>query len=82
MNDLFWNSLDEDRVKGFCKKDSLYHCLVCGYTTEVGYVYPVGERYASAEKQMELHIEEEHGGMLEVLVSMDKKIQWLVRTSG
>lgn len=74
MNELFYKSNDEDRIKGYLKEDGFYNCLLCDYKTEVGMIYPVGDLYADAEKKMRGHIEEEHGSVFDHLISFDKKI--------
>lgn len=73
MNDLFWEASEEERELGYCKKKEVYHCLLCDFTTEQGYVYPDGQRFVDARKQMALHIEGDHGGVFNYLTTMDKK---------
>lgn len=73
MNELFWVSTDRERELGYTQQDKLYHCLMCDYKTEIGYVYPKGEMFVDAKKQMMLHIEEEHGSVFDYLINLNKK---------
>lgn len=77
MNERFWRSSDKEREKGYLLEDGIYHCLLCNYTTEEGYIYPVDERFADAAKQMELHIEEAHGSVFNHLIELGKKMNGL-----
>lgn len=54
-----------------------YTCLICGYQTERGFVYPEGTLFLEAEKAMRRHIEADHGSMLSYLLSLDKKLTGL-----
>lgn len=74
MTELFFTATEKERESGYCKADNHYHCLLCDYRTEDGYIYPVGDIYADARKQMERHIEEAHGSVFDTLIVMDKKL--------
>jgi hypothetical protein len=50
-----------------------YVCAVCGAGFERGEVFKVGERFFGAEKAARQHVASEHGSMLDVLMSGDKK---------
>ena len=67
-------SLDE-LVKGYkYNADSLkYVCSICGKDFEEGEIFKVDDRYFSAEKMMKIHVQNEHGNMLEQLMNADKK---------
>lgn len=74
MNELFWSASDREREDGYLLNGEIYSCLLCKYKTEVGYIYPKGDLYVDAKKQMILHIEEEHGGVFDYLIKQGKKI--------
>ncbi len=73
MNEMFWSASDKEREQGYCKIGEQYHCLMCDYQTEEGFIYPKGELFVDAKKQMMLHIEEVHESVFEYLVELDKK---------
>lgn len=73
MNDLFWDSSDLEREKGYVQSGDTYNCLLCEYKTEVGYIYPAGDLHVDAEKQMNLHIKKEHISVFEHLTNLEKK---------
>ncbi|HHY65219.1 MAG TPA: DUF2087 domain-containing protein [Clostridiaceae bacterium] len=50
-----------------------YSCLVCGREFEAGEVFSYDGRFFEASRAVELHVSREHGSMLEVLTSLDKK---------
>ncbi|MEC0241374.1 DUF2087 domain-containing protein [Paenibacillus dokdonensis] len=54
-----------------------YTCLICGYQTEKGIVYPENGVLYEAEKSMRRHIQDEHDSMLDYLLSLDKKLTGL-----
>ncbi|MGN7360849.1 DUF2087 domain-containing protein [Paenibacillus sp. SAF-054] len=68
-----------DLKRGYAEEAGLdrYTCLICGHQTEKGVVYPEGEVFYEAEKSMRRHIVQEHGSMLEYLLSLDKKLTGL-----
>ena len=50
-----------------------YLCLCCGFKTEPGQIYNSGEAYYDAEKFMRIHVENEHGSPLQILLQLDKR---------
>lgn len=77
MNELFWTVKEADRLKGYTKVNEHFCCLICDQKTEEGYIYPKGDLYLDAKKQMQVHIEEEHGGVFNYLLGLDKKVTGL-----
>ena len=73
--ELFNNASVEELKHGYVKQDDHYICLVCGQCYEEGVIYPTkGEGIGVlAEKQMKLHVQEEHQSMFHVLLGMNKK---------
>lgn len=57
----------------FNTENKIYTCLLCGKDFETGEVFPYNEKFYEASKAVRLHIEKEHGKMLDVLTSFDKK---------
>ncbi len=71
---LLQMSLDE--VKGgysYCSDNKSYTCLTCGKEFEAGEVFSFDGRFYEASKAIQLHIKKEHGNMLDLLTSFDKK---------
>jgi hypothetical protein len=65
-----------DEIKSgysYNQEDKTYTCLTCGKKFEVGEVFSFDGRFYEASKAVQLHIKMEHGGMLELLTSFDKK---------
>lgn len=74
LNKLLQISLEE--VKGgysYNAENATYTCLTCGKEFETGEVFSFDGRFYEASKAVRLHIEKEHGSMLKVLTSFDKK---------
>lgn len=51
----------------------IYKCLVCGNEFEMGEMFTFDDRFYDASKAISLHVEKEHGNMLDILTSFDKK---------
>ncbi len=74
IDKLLQMSLDE--VKGgysYCSDNKSYTCLTCGKEFEAGEVFSFDGRFYEASKAIQLHIKKEHGNMLDLLTSFDKK---------
>lgn len=50
-----------------------YSCLICGKKYECGEVFPFEDRFFEASKAVKLHVQQEHGPMLDWLASHNKK---------
>lgn len=50
-----------------------YLCLCCGFKTEPGQIYRSGEAFYDAEKFMRIHVENEHGSPLQILLQLDRR---------
>lgn len=74
MDDILALSLEELK-HGFAFEPDhdRYVCNLCRSAFENGEVFKVGERYFNAEKMAEIHVEAEHGSMLDVLMSREKR---------
>jgi hypothetical protein len=53
--------------------NGIYSCHTCGKEFETGEMFSFDSRFYDASKAIQLHVEKEHGNMLEVLTSFDKK---------
>lgn len=74
MHDILALSLEEiEHGYAFDPESGGYICYTCGKVFESGEVFKVGERFFTAEKMAELHIAAEHGSMLDVLMSYEKR---------
>lgn len=75
INLLFWNSSIDDMKRGYVhdREKEAYVCLVCGEVYEEGLIYQMGEKFVTPEKRIQLHIQEDHGGMFNYLMNFNKK---------
>lgn len=80
MDKSLFEASTEELKRGFRQEGRLRVCLCCGFETEAGMIYPGGDRFYDAERYMELHIEEQHGGMLAYLLTLDKSATGLTGT--
>jgi len=51
----------------------IYKCMICGEQFEAGEIYPFNGRLFQANKAITIHVKEEHGCILHVLLGFDKK---------
>lgn len=77
MNELFWTASETERDAGYRMVEGHYQCLLCDHSIEAGYIFPKGDLFITAEKAMGFHIEEVHGGVLNYLTNLDKKMTGL-----
>ncbi|AHM58249.1 LuxR family transcriptional regulator (plasmid) [Peptoclostridium acidaminophilum DSM 3953] len=82
INLLFWNSSIDDMKRGYVhdKEKEAYVCLVCGEMFEEGLIYQIGEKFVTPEKRIQLHIQVDHEGMFNYLMSLDKKYTGLTES--
>jgi len=73
--ELFWNATFEDLKKGyfFDPETGHYSCLICGKSFQEGYIYSVDDVQMDAPTRMARHVQKAHNGMVDFLLSMDKK---------
>ncbi len=66
----------KELMNGYFKRNETndYCCIFCGEVFEEGIIYTCGERLLTAEKAVEEHINEVHGGAFQVLINLDKQI--------
>ena len=72
LDSIFSASLEELK-NGYIVENGFYKCLFCGKKTEKGLIYPDGELYCDAQRQIVNHIQQEHSSVFEYLLSLDKK---------
>lgn len=74
-NTAYWSASLEEMIQGYTYNAQMktYHCLLCGQAYEEGEIFPVGDRFFTAEKMMAHHLETEHGGVFNSLIEMNKK---------
>lgn len=53
--------------------NGIYTCLSCGKEFETGVMFPLGDKFYEASKAVQIHIEQEHDSVFDVLTSFDKK---------
>jgi hypothetical protein len=70
---LSWAAGDIKKGFRFHAGSGRYECAVCGREFEDGEIFGYGGRFFDARRMAELHIRDEHGGMLGVLMSLEKR---------
>ncbi len=75
ISELFWNASFDDLKRGYTFDDEhdTYLCLICGKTFTAGHIYLFNGEYLDAPTRMAQHVDQEHHGMVNFLLSMDKK---------
>lgn len=74
LDKLLHMSLDEVKNGYSYNSDNrIYTCLTCGKEFESGEMFSYDDRFYDASKAIQLHIEKEHGNMLDILTSFNKK---------
>ena len=61
----------------FDNENGVYCCSVCGKSFQVGEIFAVGGRLFEATLAVEVHMEQEHGGFLQLLIENDSKYNTL-----
>ncbi len=78
QNKLLDLSLDEIKNGySYNSEKRSYECLVCGKTYEEGEIFPIENRFFDARHAVARHVKIEHQGVLETLLSIDKKYSGL-----
>ena len=75
MNNKITDATIQEIKNGFThdRKNGVFSCLFCDAKFEEGIIYTIGKCFVDARKAAEMHIEEEHGSVFNVLLSEDKK---------
>jgi hypothetical protein len=74
LDKLLQISLDEvESGYSYSSDNRIYTCLTCGKEFETGEMFSFEGRFYDASKAIQLHIEKEHGNMIDILASFDKK---------
>jgi len=63
----------EEISNGFVNRGEAYECLFCKKTFDAEEVFKINDRFFTAKKALQLHIEKEHGSVFEALIQLDKK---------
>ena len=58
---------------GFSGTAQKFTCLCCGFHTESGRIYPIGDNLYDAEGAMRTHIRQNHQSALNILLELDKR---------
>ena len=69
----------EELIQGYVRLDEeqAYQCIFCGEKFEEGLIYTSRGRSVSAHRAMQEHLFDEHGGVFESLLEMDKQVNGL-----
>lgn len=79
ISEMFWDATVPELKKGYVwdEKSEAFVCLVCGKLFIKGLIYEQDGIFYEAEKFTTLHVADEHGGMLQYLLGLDKKLTGL-----
>lgn len=69
--ELFWTAEIEEIEKGFIESDTDYKCIICEESFEKGQIYEIDSKLYDALRAAEIHIEKNHGSMLQYLLGMN-----------
>ncbi len=74
-NNLFWQASLDEVKQGylFSAESSCFICLFCGFQTEQGRIYTIGEDLFDAETALRAHIRQKHSSPLQCLLQLDKR---------
>lgn len=69
----------EELIQGYVwsEEEQAYQCIFCGEKFEEGLIYTSRGRSVSAHRAMQEHLFDEHGGVFESLLEMDKQVNGL-----
>ena len=69
----------EELIQGYVRLDEeqAYQCIFCGEKFEEGLIYTSRGRSVSALRAIQEHLFDEHGGVFESLLEMDKQVNGL-----
>lgn len=57
----------------FNEESQSYECIICGKKFKKGFVYKVKQESCIAERAVQIHIKEDHNGVLDFLLNLDKR---------
>lgn len=73
LSEWFWSVSSEDLKKGYTFRDEGWVCLICGSVFERERVYPMMDGWYTAEKAIDLHVQQAHGGTWDWLINMEPR---------
>ncbi len=74
---MFWNYCADEIKRGFAEKEDRYVCIFCEADFEKGRIYQIGEEYFDAFGAVKYHVESEHGGAQQFLLSQESGVTGL-----
>lgn len=77
INELFWKVSETDRKRGYSSVEEGFICLLCGAVSERGVIYDNGGVLCDAEKNISVHIQNEHGPLFNYILNLDKRLSGL-----
>lgn len=77
INELFWKVSETDRKRGYSSIEEGFICLLCGAVSERGVIYDNGGLLCDAEKNISVHIQNEHGSLFNYILNLDKRLTGL-----
>ena len=70
----FFDATIDEVMKGYIEHDYQYECLICHKTYEKGQIYQSNQTLYDAKKQTEIHVIQEHQGMLNYLLKLNPDV--------
>lgn len=70
--DMLQDATIEEMIKGYSEDQRNYCCLICDKKVSKGVIYPVNDALFEDWRYMEQHIEDVHGSVFDMLLSMGK----------
>jgi len=72
----FFDASVEEMSNGyrFDSSNHVYYCLLCGKEYVEGEIYPIGNRFFTANNAVKMHIANDHKGMFHQLIGLDRKV--------
>ncbi|PKK91060.1 MAG: transcriptional regulator [Candidatus Wallbacteria bacterium HGW-Wallbacteria-1] len=79
ISEVFWKASVEEIGRGYVEslESDSYICLICGRSFESGMVFSDEGRFYTAEKFIRRHVEQEHGGVFDFLLGLNRKFTGL-----
>ncbi|MBF4693984.1 DUF2087 domain-containing protein [Fusibacter ferrireducens] len=74
INDHYANIENIKKGYRYVVEQDGYECITCGALFESGEIFPIENRFFTAEKAIQYHILHEHGQRLKALLTLDKKL--------
>ncbi|SEN88919.1 hypothetical protein SAMN04488134_102200 [Amphibacillus marinus] len=62
-----------DYRNGFYKEDNTYYCIYCDQVNKEGQIYQIDDAFFTAERAIQIHVQQDHQSALTQLLTLDKR---------